>query len=453
MEFSPWVFFTDLGFMSILIIIGTILRAKVQFIQRLFIPASILAGILGLALGPNGINIIPFSDQIGTYPGILIALIFGSIPLTSQAIKWSTIKNRVGSMWAYSQSSMIVMWGAGLLFSLLLINPFWDHLHLGFGLILAAGFIGGHGTAAAIGDTFSQHGWEEATTLAMTSATVGVLASIILGILFIKIGSSRGKTSFLSSFDELPNELRTGLIPSDRRRNVQIDTVSSISIDPYIFHLAIVFFIGLGGYYLSKLGELLIPSVAIPAFSLAFIVGLIVNRILTATNTEEYVSSEVVSRISGSATDLLVAYGIASISISVVLDYAIPLILLFIFGLVLTYVYFAVLSKRFFPNYWFERGIFLWGWNTGTVAMGIALLRIVDPESKSRTLDDYGIAYIPIAPVEVLLITFAPLFIVSSHPYIFILITALSSFFIFVVAYRNKWFQPLNKQQATENKR
>src|SRR5699024_4675235 len=72
MEFSPWVAFTDLGFIAILLVIGTVLRAKVNFVQRLFLPASIIAGLLGLALGPNGFGLIPFSDQIAVYPGILI---------------------------------------------------------------------------------------------------------------------------------------------------------------------------------------------------------------------------------------------------------------------------------------------------------------------------------------------------------------------------------------------
>lgn len=448
MDFTPWVLFTDLGYIAILLIIGTISRAKVKFIQRLFIPASIIAGILGLIFGPNGINIIPFSQQIGTYPAILIAIIFGAIPLTSSAFNWSLIKDRVGSMWAYSQLSMIVMWGAGLLFSLLLINPFWQNINIGFGLILAAGFVGGHGSAAAVGETFSQHGWEDAMDLAMTSATVGVLASIILGILFIKIGSTKGQTSFLSSFDQLPNELRTGLIPSHRRKDVQIDTVSSISIDPFIFHIAIIFLIGLGGYYLSKLGEFLIPSVSIPVFSLAFIFGLLVKRLLQMIKLDQYISGDVVNSVSGSATDLLVAFGIASISISVVMKYAVPLIILFLFGLALAYFFFAFLTKRFFPQYWFERGVFTWGWNTGTVAMGIALLRIVDPELESRTLDDYGLAYIPIAPVEVLLITFAPLLVITTNPFIFITLTALFSGLIFVIAYKNKWFQPLYKGQV-----
>ena len=339
------------------------------------------------------------------------------------------------------------------LFALLLINPFWSELHDGFGLLLAAGFVGGHGTAAAIGATFAQNGWEEATSLAMTSATVGIISSILIGMLFIKRGSTKGHTSFLASFDELPNELRTGLIPPHSRNNSETDTVSSISIDPYVFHLSIVCIIAAIGYYLSKLGAMLLPSVVIPAFSLAFIVGLIVKKILDSTNTSNYVSTDVVNRISGSATDILVAFGIGSISISAIVDYALPLILLFIFGLIFSYVFFAILSKKFFQKYWFERGIFTWGWTTGTVAMGMSLLRIVDPKSESRTLDDYALAYIPIAPVEILLITFAPMFVVNSQGWLFIILTAAASLLILFIAAKNRWIAsktiPKEQQRAS----
>ena len=47
------------------------------------------------------------------------------------------------------------------------------------------------------------------------------------------------------------------------------------------------------------------------------------------------------------------------------------------------------------------------------MAMGIALLRIVDPKFKSKTMEDYAIAYLPIAPVEILLITFVPIMFVN----------------------------------------
>ncbi len=439
MDFSPWVLFTDIGLISLLLLVGTIIRAKVGFIQKLFLPASIIAGILGLALGPNGFELLPFSDQITVYPGILIAVIFGALPLLSPRVDWNAIKTRVGSMWSFSQIAMVLMWGGGLFFALVFINPFWNDIHDGFGLLLAAGFVGGHGTAAAIGSTFAQNGWEEATSLAMTSATIGIICSIVIGILFIKRGAAKGQTSFLANFEDLPNELRTGLIPPGSRVKSETDTVSSISIDPYIFHLAIVIIIAMGGYYLSQLGVLLLPKVAIPAFSLAFLVGLLVKKILNATNSVKYVSTDVINRISGSATDVLVAFGIASISLSVVLDYLVPLLLLFAFGIAFAYLFFRVLSKRFFEEYWFEKGIFTWGWTTGTVAMGMALLRIVDPEAKSKTLEDYGLAYIPIAPVEILLVTFAPLLVLNSQSWLFVVIASVFSFIIYLMAIKYKW--------------
>ncbi len=68
MEFTLWDVLTDLGLLSLLLLVGMVLRARVIFLQRSFMPASIIAGILGLILGPNGFQIIPFSDFIGTYP-------------------------------------------------------------------------------------------------------------------------------------------------------------------------------------------------------------------------------------------------------------------------------------------------------------------------------------------------------------------------------------------------
>ena len=43
MDFSPWILFTDIGLIALLLIVGTIIRAKVGFVQRMFLPASIMA--------------------------------------------------------------------------------------------------------------------------------------------------------------------------------------------------------------------------------------------------------------------------------------------------------------------------------------------------------------------------------------------------------------------------
>ncbi|MFB9861528.1 sodium/glutamate symporter [Salinicoccus siamensis] len=438
MEFSVWNLVTDVGLIAMLLLVGMFLRARIGLLQRSFMPASIIAGILGLILGPNMLGWLPFSDFIGDYPGVLITIVFASIPLTTGRFNIKKTINKVGGLWSYSQIAMLLMWGLGLVFALVLLGPVFD-LHNGFGLILAAGFVGGHGTAAAIGGAFEQQGWEEATSLAMTSATLGAILAISVGLLLIKRSADAGYANYISKFDDLPEELRTGLVPEDKREWMGKDTVSAISIDPLLFHIALVMFVSMIGYYLSKFGESLYAGLSIPAFSIAFLIGLILSLLMQSADMDKYIDKSVVSKISGSATDVLVAFGIASINLTVVAQNIVPFSILMAFGILFTYVFYRFVSQYYFQENWFEKGIFTFGWITGAVAMGIALLRIVDPRLESNTLEDYGLAYIPIAPVEIALITFAPLFIASGQHWLFALITIGASAAILIFSYTRGW--------------
>ena len=89
---------------------------------------------------------------------------------------------------------------------------------------------------------------------------------------------------------------------------------------------------------------------------------------------------------------------------------------------------------------WFEKALFTWGWFTGTMAMGIALLRVVDPKMKSRCLDSYALAYLFIAPVEISLITFAPVAFVNGYGLLFSSICLAAGLGVLAVAYFKKWF-------------
>ena len=99
-DFTPWTLFVDCGLMMLLILAGKLIRSKVRAVQKLFIPASLLAGLLGLAFGPNGLGWLPFSDSISVYPAILIAVVFGALPLSSPSVGIKTVAKRVGPMWA-----------------------------------------------------------------------------------------------------------------------------------------------------------------------------------------------------------------------------------------------------------------------------------------------------------------------------------------------------------------
>lgn len=440
MDFSLWDIVIDLSLISTLLVIGVILRAKIIFLQKIFLPASIIAGILGLIFGPGVLGWIPFTDFIGQYPGVLIALVFGALPLSTAKFKIKEVLDKVGGLWAYSQLIMLTMYGVGFMLALFILVPAFD-VHNGFGLLLAAGFVGGHGTAAAIGDAFSQQGWEEATSLAMTSATIGVILAIGVGLSLIKRATQTGHANYLTDFKDLPAELRTGLLPRDKRETMGNETVSSISLDPLAFHLVLVIIVTGVGYYLSTLGEQLHESLAIPAFSLSFLAGLILKKIMDALKVDHYIDRNVMGKISGTATDVLIAFGIASINLTAVAQNIVPFIILMVFGIVFAYLSYRYLSQFFFQDNWFEKGIFTFGWITGAVAMGISLLKIADPKFNSRVLEDFGLAYIPIAPVEVTIITFAPMLVVMglTGNIIIIAATFIGTAIILGITYSRGW--------------
>ena len=407
--FTPWVLLSDLGIISALLLVGKIIRVKVKLIQKLFIPPSLLAGVIGLALGPNGLGWLPLSGSMGTYAAVLIALVFGALPLSSPKFTVKEVAGRVGPMWVFAQLGMLLQWALAGLFGLFVMKLIWPELNDAFGVMLSTGFYGGHGTAAAIGEAFNGLGWDEAASLGMTTATVGVICAIIGGLICIKWAAKNKQTAFISDFADLPDELRSGLVPEQKRDSMGSATTSSISIEPLTFHLALVLLVAFLGYSMSVGVKQWYPQLELPVFSCAFIVGLILKKIFDATNVTDYICPQTTQRIGSMATDLLVAFGVASIKLGVVVKYAVPLVVLIIAGALMVFGITFFFGRRLSKTYWFERTIFAWGWWTGTMAMGIALIRIVDPKLASKAMDDYALAYLPIAPVEILLITFVPI--------------------------------------------
>ena len=444
-NFTPWVLFSDMGIICGLLLIGKFLRVKIRLIQKLFIPPSLLAGLLGLIFGPNGLGWLPLSGQISTYAAILIAVVFGALPLSSPSFKIKEVAHRVGPMWAFSQFGMVFQWAIMGLFGLLVLRLIWPQLNPAFGVMLPTGFYGGHGTAAAIGSAFEGLGWDEATSLGMTTATVGVIVAILGGLLFIKIATKKGQTSYLADFADLPDEYRSGLLPKEKREATAVGTTSPISIDSHIFHLAIVVLAAFGGYMLSKGVKMAWPKLELPVFSCAFVVGMLIKMAFNKADAATYIDPKTTSSISSSATDLLVACGVASIKLSVVVKYAWPLIVLAVVGICVTVFTVFYFGRHLNRKDWFEKSIFAWGWWTGTMAMGIALLRIVDPKQASRAMDDYALAYLPCAPIEILLITFVPIMFAAGHGLWLMLGCLALSLLVLWLAKRLKWWIPQNE--------
>lgn len=440
-QFTPWTLFTDLGIISILLLIGKIIRVKIKLIQKLFIPPSLIAGLLGLTFGPNGLGWLPLSENLGSYAAVLIALVFGALPLSSPSVSFSELRNRVGPMWAYAQLGMLLQWGLVGLFGLFILKLIWPELNDAFGIMLPTGFYGGHGTAAAIGSAFEGLGWDEARSLGMTTATVGIICSIFGGLIMIKWAAKHKHTSFITDFKDLPEELRSGLLPEEKRESSGTSTTSSISIDTFTFHFALIALVAFIGYLFSQGIKQAYPMLELPVFSCAFIFGLALKILFNRIKVTKYIDADTIQRFSSFFTDLLVAFGVASIKLGVVVKYAIPLIVLIVVGAIIVWGITFLLGRRMAKNYWFERTIFAWGWWTGTMAMGIALLRIVDPKLSSKAMDDYALAYLPIAPIEILLITFVPILFFNGLGVWLMVACLILALLIILLAKRMGWWQ------------
>lgn len=412
----------DFAIASLFIMIGQLIRAKVKLVQKLFIPASMLAGFMALILGGQGFDVLPFSDSIGSYAGVLIILIFASVGINGFSFQKDQFKaeiNRIGSYFSYKVLAQTIQFSLCPLFGILVISKLFPEINYGFGLLLASGFSGGHGTAAAVGATFARLGDPDAMDIAMTCATVGILSGIFGGLFFIKMGTKRGWTKYIKSFQYISGDLRTGLISKDKRKSMGQETVSSMVLDPLAWHLAVLL-VASGAGYLLNIAIFNATGLDLPSYLLAFLVAIFMFMIFRKVGVGNYIDENVVSRISGTATDYLVFFGIASIKVEVIVKYAAPLAMLLLFGIfvvVLTLMYFGAAMNK---GSWFERSIFVFGYSTGVFAIGFILLRIVDPENLSKTLNDTAFAAPFTTPIEMFAWSMGPMMLLGGAHWQFV---------------------------------
>ena len=106
---APFDVLMDIGWISLLLIIGNLMRRFLPQFQKLLIPAPTTAGLLGLRLGPNALGIIQFSEYFGDYTTILIAAFFGALPFTMDFD--AKVRQRARTMWSYSVDMYLTQWG------------------------------------------------------------------------------------------------------------------------------------------------------------------------------------------------------------------------------------------------------------------------------------------------------------------------------------------------------
>lgn len=409
MEFTAFTMLTDVGWIALLMLIGAVMRRKIPLFQALLMPSPIVAGLLGLILGPEILGWIGFSDNMGDYTTLLIAVVFAAMPFSMTFDRG--VRRGARTMWSYSTGMFLGQWGLFILLGAFLFAPVWGTDDW-FGMMLPVGFVGGFGTAAAVGSSLEGIGADAASSLGFTSATVGTLAAIVGGLIATSWGVKRGKTMSMPA--KLPWEMRSGYIDEEKERpSIGRATTNPSAIDSLALHMGVLAFTVMVAYLFNQWITSMFPNVSIPLFAVSFVFGGIGMGLLKALRKPKYFDKETMKSISGASTDYLIAFGIASIVPQALADYLVPLIVLFVLGVAYCAIFLMFVAPVFFGEHWLERGIFGWGWATAAVATGIALLKIVDPKLKSGTLNEYGVAYIGFAPFEIGMTIIAPIAVIA----------------------------------------
>ena len=402
-----------LSLLSVLLLIGTFLRAKIKLFQNLYLPASVIGGFIGMIISPEILgrfsNYSISEEWIKTYsllPGILSVPIFAAIPLGMFLNENKNIKSMYpskvlicfGLFQCASMSQSAIGYATNMFFSK--INPQLN-MYRTFGYELSAGCAGGPGLAAATGKLLEGFGipqWEIAQGVALTTATIGLIGGIVFGIIFINLAVRKNKTKIIKRInDNADKSMEVGYNKDINKQNsLGRETFLSSSIETITFHLAIIFTVcGIAYIVLNFVKKMNIAGLnVLPVWTYSMIIMFALNFIIKKLNLVWMVDAKVKAKIMGTLSDFAIVSAMTSLPIKAIINYIAPITVMCILGFIITYLLVFPLNSFFFKeDYSFERAIISWGTLTGVLITGMTLLKICDPEYKSPALSEFSLGF------------------------------------------------------------
>ena len=425
-----------------LLAVGFALRATVRPLQALFVPASVIGGVVGfglvqagLRLGGGDVSVIEkkyafsgdpapwqpitaaVADTLAGWPGTLIAVVFAGLLLERTGKSFGQAVRQAARQGIVAWIIILGEVAVGVTLTWLLILPFYD-VPASFGQLIETGFAGGHGTAGAMGAVFSETlDFPEGRDLGFLFATYGLLFGVVSGIIFVNIAVRRGWTQDRGGGDDRRSIPRVSGLENRHEPTVAAwSRVRPEVIDPLVFQaliLAAAFAVGLilqavyGWVAVTLLppdrvdvkGDAIEFAGNVPLFLFTLLGGWIVREAMHLVGIADLIDGESIRRLVAGAMEFLIVAAIATLRVEAVAEYLYPVILLLVAGSAWAGFCLFFVSRRLLPKrYWFELGILNYGMSTATTAQGILLLRIVDPDLDSGAAEDYAVAAPMTAP-------------------------------------------------------
>lgn len=365
----------DLAVLAGLLAVATWLVRVVPLLRRGSVPAAILAGLIGLGLGPSGAGLVPVDGPAmellvyHAFAVMFIAIGLQSAPRQTRpgAARSLAVANAtIGVMQAIFGFAFVAAW--------LAVEP----LHPGFGLMVMLGFQQGPGQALSLGGAWEASGMIDGAQIGLIFATLGFVTCFAIGVPAVAFARRRG---MITAQDEV------GPAPPGAPVPPLASSGAPVGQEPLSMQLVIIGLVYLGvfgsvwGFVSllppgSKLGE--------TAWGLHFIFGsmlaIAVRRGARRLGHDGWFHDGILARISVVGVEVTTVGAIAAVRLEVLGAWLVPILLMATTAGVLTLLVCWWLARRAFPEAPFGHALVLFGMGTGTVSTGLALLRMLDPE-------------------------------------------------------------------------
>ncbi|MEX1315682.1 MAG: sodium:solute symporter [Synechococcaceae cyanobacterium] len=390
-------------------------------LQRLGLPAAVVAGLLGLLIGPQGpwpVMPAAVEELWARLPMILLTLVFGTLmlgrPLPALQRFWrpAAAQTLLGLTLGFGQYLMGALAVLFVLGPLLGVDPL-------MACLIEVGFEGGHGSAAVMGPIYAGLGFGEGSDLGLAMATVGLLSSTVLGGVLVVIGQRYGWLMALEPvvLDAAIGDTTAPIAPPqpasephqpscplpEPAPGQQPGQAAVLLLNLGLAGLAV----GLGVLMQAGLAWAATPLQgawrtvvdALPVYPLALAGSLLVRLALERSGRSDLASPQLQTRLGGLATDLLITAAMAGLDLAQLAHNWLPLTVLAVAGLGWNLLVVLVLARRVLPVDWFERAVIEFGQATGVVASGLLLLGMADPDNRSGALPAFSIKQLLLQPV------------------------------------------------------
>lgn len=426
---------------AVLLYLAVGLRDRLVGLARLRIPASLVAGILGLGLFqltlraqfiPTSITTLAdnLSNQLRGWPGPLIAVVFAGMLLsknsprrTFSALNLKRVARQGLMVWIIVLGQTMV----GLWATWWLIQPI-EPLPNSVAMLIETGFAGGHGTAAVMGTVFNHSSIKFAAglDLGLLMATAGLAFGLLSGMVWVNVAVRLGWVEPADMIETDGSSPASSSRPLTRPLSLGQARIAGDNVDPLLLQaiwLALALGVGvllqgavdsfatwIDGPTVETSAESIDGDVAgdeqlrkkltaggllgsLPLFIYTLFGGVIVRALIDSTNQKHRIDHDTIQRLTSSAMDVLVVAAVATLDLRAVATLWYPFLILFIAGTLWCCFCLLVLSRWILPrSIWFHLGIINYGMSTGTTATGFVLLRTIDPELKTGAAEDYALA-------------------------------------------------------------